>query len=199
MKMKCSPELKSKGFFNVLIKIMVKAKQLLAANNSNVPAPNNKWDDIMKIFMADYKSRLFFNRSLFGGNKTKYEKIRGGVEFNYDDKNEDSNVTFSIDRSSLLYNKVGAALPPTIISMNSNISPLGECVLSLCEEVKDNITTRVRVSLSGSTCKNDFFEGQKTMDEEEVFNEIKTDVENNAKSINIKNAFPKMEIVGHFS
>ena len=200
MKTRCSADLKSKPFFNLLIKIMVNTKQLLTVSNSNVPAPSNKWDDIMNIFLTDYKTRLFFNRSLFGGNKTKYEKIRGGVQFNYDDKNQDSNVTFSIDRSSLLFNKVGSALPPTIISMNSNISPLGECVLSICEEVNQtNIKTKVKVALTGSTCKNDFFEGAKALNEEEVFKSIKMDVEHNTASITVNNAFPKMEIAGYFS
>ena len=128
---KCSPELKGKAFFNILVKIMIKTKQLLTANSNNIPAPSSQWDLIMTIFKASYQNRLFFNRSLFGGNKTKYEKIRGGVKFNYEEKNEDLAVTFAIDHSSLLYNKAGASVP-VLMALNSNISPLGECILSLC-------------------------------------------------------------------
>ena len=84
MNQKCSYDLKGKPFFNLLVKIMVKTKQLLTANNNNVPAPSSQWDLIMEIFKGAYKNRLFFNRSLFGGNKTKYEKIRSKVEFNYE-------------------------------------------------------------------------------------------------------------------
>jgi hypothetical protein len=72
MNAKCSTSVKAQPFFRLLIKIMAKTRQLLVANNNNIPAPGNRWDDILTIFMAAYKNKTYFNQSLFGGNKFYY-------------------------------------------------------------------------------------------------------------------------------
>lgn len=64
--------LMSHGWFNLLVKIMVKVCQLIKRNQNNVPAPVSQWDDMLAIFRTCYSNKVFFNQSLFGGNKKQY-------------------------------------------------------------------------------------------------------------------------------
>jgi len=80
--------------------------------------------------MSSYSNRIFFNQSLFGGNKNNYEKALEGVSINYEKKEGGSNISFVIDWSSLLSNKDKHV--DALISLRCDISPLEECVMSVC-------------------------------------------------------------------
>lgn len=71
MRVKCK-SLTDKPWYNLLVRIMVKTKQLLRADGNNMSAPSNRWDDIVDIFTEVYKNKIFFNQSLFGGSKTNF-------------------------------------------------------------------------------------------------------------------------------
>ena len=159
MRVKLNKSLVSKSFFNILIKIMIKTKQLLKGSNNNVPAPNNRWPEIMSSFMVAYNNRLFFNQALFGGNKNSYDKVREGRQICYEEKNIEP-VSFVIDRSSVLYDKNASV--DALVSMRCDISPLGECVMSICEKINmKDIAPHVKVILIGAEANNDFIEGTK--------------------------------------
>lgn len=70
--MRKQPLLREKPWFNILVKILIKTKQLLVASSNNLLAPSNKWNDILAILVSVYRNKLFFNQSVFGGNKKKY-------------------------------------------------------------------------------------------------------------------------------
>jgi hypothetical protein len=53
---------------------MMKAKQLLKTCINNVPSSN--WEDVVTHLLMAYRNKVFFNQSIFGGNKANYEKIR---------------------------------------------------------------------------------------------------------------------------
>lgn len=59
-------------WYNILVKIMKKTKELLVANKDNMAAPANQWDTILKIFIQCYSNKIFFNQSLFGGSKNLF-------------------------------------------------------------------------------------------------------------------------------
>ena len=61
--------LTSHGWFNLIVKIMTRVSQLIKRNTNNIPAPVSQWDDILNIFKICYSNKIFFNQSLFGGNK----------------------------------------------------------------------------------------------------------------------------------
>ena len=53
-----------------------------------------------------------------------------------------------------------------IISLISSLSPLGECVLGLCEEVKtDRIKNEIAIELNGFDCETKYFEGNQPIKE----------------------------------
>lgn len=79
----------SHSWFNLLIRIMVKVRQLSKRNSNNLPAPVSQWGDILNIFKNCYSNKVFFNQSLFGGNKKQYEKIHLKESFNYDEVKQD--------------------------------------------------------------------------------------------------------------
>jgi hypothetical protein len=73
MKQNCKI-LSDKPWFNVIVRVMKKAKDLLKLCPSNRTTSN--WPDILSTLITSYKSKIFFNQSIFGGNKRNYEKIR---------------------------------------------------------------------------------------------------------------------------
>ena len=79
MKKNCK-NIVEKTWFKVVYRMMLKAKQLLKTCIDNVPSSN--WGDIVSVLLSAYRNKVFFNQSVFGGNKANYEKIRKGI-FNF--------------------------------------------------------------------------------------------------------------------
>lgn len=59
-----------KPWFNVVCRIMIKAKQLFRTCSNFVPETD--WNKIVKILVDSFGNRLFFNQSTFGGNKNTF-------------------------------------------------------------------------------------------------------------------------------
>ena len=109
--------------------------------------------------MVAYNNRLFFNQALFGGNKNDYDKAREGRQIFYEQKRI-APVSFVIDRNSVLYNKNASV--DALVSMKCDVSPLGECVMSICENINiKDIALHVKVILIGAEARNDFIDGTK--------------------------------------
>ena len=65
---------------------MVKAKQLMSASSSTLVASGSEWNKVLRIMTAAYQNKVFFNHSLFGGDKKLYEKVRGDLLLSYDEE-----------------------------------------------------------------------------------------------------------------
>jgi hypothetical protein len=120
------PLIYRKPWCRILFRVFSKANQLLKKCINYVPSTN--WSDIMNILLSCYRNKVFFNQSLFGGNKSLYEKYRKEVIFDYesdlnDGKIDDSKKIYQLNHQSLIYNK-GKALPNIILSMGCVVNPL---------------------------------------------------------------------------
>lgn len=104
-------------------------------------------------------------------------------------------MNFILDRASLSK----GSFPPAILSLNCTISPLGECILSLCEPIQHElIQQNISLSLRGFACDNQYLEGTPAIDEEAAFEDIETDLTENTNRIRVTNHFPTMELAGSF-
>jgi hypothetical protein len=84
------PLIYGKPWCRILFRVLSKANQLLKKCINYVPSTN--WNDIMNTLLSCYRNKVFFNQSLFGGNKSLYEKYRKEVTFDYESDPNDGKI-----------------------------------------------------------------------------------------------------------
>jgi len=69
MKQNCS-HIATKPWFSVIVRVMRKVKDLLKISQNNVTVSD--WSVMVTTLLSSYKNKIFFNQSVFGGNKANY-------------------------------------------------------------------------------------------------------------------------------
>ncbi len=59
----------------------MRVKQLFRNCNNSVPSTD--WNEVVKALVTAYSNKVFFNQSLFGGNKNTFDKLRKNALFNF--------------------------------------------------------------------------------------------------------------------
>lgn len=80
---------------------------------------------IIGILLVCYRNKIFFNQSLFGGNKNLYEKCRVDAIFDYESKADEPSShhqnIYQLNLQSFVYRKDN---PPNIVlSMSCMVNP----------------------------------------------------------------------------
>lgn len=117
------PNIYSKSWGPLLSRVLGKACQLLKQCTNYVP--NTNWNKIIEILLICYRNKIFFNQSLFGGNKNFYEKCRPGVVFDYekrvDEPSSHNQNIYQLNLQSFVYRKDN---PPNIVlSISCMVNP----------------------------------------------------------------------------
>lgn len=117
------PNVYKKPWGPLLCRVLGKACQLLKHCTNYVP--NTDWNKIIGILLLCYRNKIFFNQSIFGGNKNFYEKCRAYAVFDYEKKvdepsSHNQNI-YQLNLQSFVYRKDN---PPNILlSISCMVNP----------------------------------------------------------------------------